>query len=787
MKILHKILIVPGIAAIAFIAIFIFTLAGGNKNTQILKRIETGYFQALELSHQMEKVAVSTRTTFQNAASSADMDMLNETESLRNEFLTLSGQFSQIEVVKAEDRQDLGKIFSNYYSLAHSTTSKIVNAEMDEFLFENVRKMNEEYENLFHVLEELTHHQRQGMDEAFAKATVDFKRSSTVLLIIGIGSVLLAMVAIGTGFWLGRDFSFAIRLITDGAHRFAEGDVALDDMDMEHIEKVDKRKDEFGEISHAFFELINNTKIKIEVAENIANGNLGIDITTASDKDVLGFAMIKMRDNLSNLIEDMETMYQQQEKGQLDYMIDTSKYEGAFKNVAGSYNAAVKYHIDSVMVMLDLLGEYAQGDLTNECPDFPGQQIIATERFNKLRSSLQDVTGEIKNLVTAALDGDMKHRASTSKFEGTFKEIASGINETLDAALKPIEEAATVLSSMSEGDMNVSVLGDYKGDHAIIKNSLNTTLQSLNEILGQVGISAEQVLSGSQQVADSSQSLSQGATEQASSLEEVTSSVLEVGNQSSLNAENANKAKHLANDSLKSTDQGNEQMGRMLEAMADINESSSEISKIIKVIDEIAFQTNLLALNAAVEAARAGVHGKGFAVVADEVRNLAQRSAQAAKETTELIERSGHKAENGASIAEETANSLKEIGNSITKVNDLVNEIAYASQEQKQGIDQISDALGQIDGVTQANTSNAEEGASAAEELSSQANHLKHMIEKFKLDDKFATVQSGNLQLPAIEQRSDLSNSTNGDGKIADDVVAPDDTIILDGQEFEDF
>ncbi|MHC5061650.1 MAG: methyl-accepting chemotaxis protein [Planctomycetota bacterium] len=250
----------------------------------------------------------------------------------------------------------------------------------------------------------------------------------------------------------------------------------------------------------------------------------------------------------------------------------------------------------------------------------------------------------------------------------------------------------------------------------------------INRIIAGLTEGSEQVSSASGQVSSSSQSLAEGATEQAAGLEETSSSLEEMASMTKQNADNAQQANTLASDARKAADTGSKSMGKMNEAIEEIQKSSDETAKIIKVIDEIAFQTNLLALNAAVEAARAGEAGKGFAVVAEEVRNLAMRSAEAAKNTSEMIEESVKNAKNGVDIAAEVGKVLEEIVGGIGKTSELVGEIAAASQEQSQGIDQVNTAVNQMDKVTQQNAANAEESASASEELSAQAEQMNQIV-----------------------------------------------------------
>lgn len=474
-------------------------------------------------------------------------------------------------------------------------------------------------------------------------------------------------------------------------------------------------------------------------------------------------------------------------KGDIDVEIEDNN-----KDEVGMLSRAFRDMIANIKENSLVAERMAQGDLSMRVVE-KSERDILSKNLNLLSDNIKALVDDAKMLAKAGVEGRLSTRAEAAKHSGEFRAIVDGVNETLDAVIKPVEEAASVLNEMSKGNLNVEVRGNYKGDHELIKTSLNTTIETLssylgelnyilgemangnlnvsttvdykgdfialknslnnivssfNDILKEMNSAAEEVASGARQVSDSSQALSEGSTEQASAVEELTASMTQIAAQTKQNAVNANQANELAVNAKENAETGNSQMKEMLQSMEEINESSSNISKIIKVIDEIAFQTNILALNAAVEAARAGQHGKGFAVVAEEVRNLAARSSNAAKETTVLIEGSIKKVEDGTKIANETAEALVKIVDGIEQTANLVADIAAASNEQATAIAQVNTGISQVSDVTQNNSATAEESAAASQQLSSQAELLQDMVGKFKL-------RRGNYQMKRAYEEDD--------------------------------
>ncbi len=360
--------------------------------------------------------------------------------------------------------------------------------------------------------------------------------------------------------------------------------------------------------------------------------------------------------------------------------------------------------------------------------------VVAIRFAKKVGEPLKDCSERLELLAEGDLHSEIPEVDADNEI-GLLKNATEKIVVDLRDVITTLDYA---LSEISNGNLNVDISDKvdlFKNDFEPMLDSIDKIVDSLNSTLSQINVAGEQVAGSSYQVSEGAQILSQGATEQASAVEELVSTITEVSSQASITSENVKKAEEIANQSAIATETGQEQMKQMVLAMDEITATSNEIGKIIKNIDDIAFQTNILALNAAVEAARAGEAGKGFAVVADEVRNLASKSAESAKDTEDLIQRSLKAVENGTQIVLETAKSLELIVEGAKASTEVIDAIAKANNLQAELISQSNAGVEEISAVVQTNSATSEESAAASEELSSQAQMLKDLIDQFKLKD----------------------------------------------------
>ena len=403
--------------------------------------------------------------------------------------------------------------------------------------------------------------------------------------------------------------------------------------------------------------------------------------------------------NINNEVNDM--IVSVADKGDLSFQIDEAKYQGDWRKIMMGLNSIAK----AVEMPIKLL------------------EVTAAE----MKAGNFDLAAIDNVMAASGLDANAEH------YKGVFRSIIIDFETAVTEISSYVNELEQVLAKMSDGDLRNNIVREYVGSFDLIKRSVNNINSTLNKTMSEISAAADQVLSGASQISNSASDLSSGAQEQASSVQELTATIDIINQQTRQNAENATTASELSNNTVSNAQQGNASMKEMLAAMAQIKDSSADISKVIKAIEEIAFQTNLLALNASVEAARAGEHGKGFAVVADEVRSLAGRSQTSAAETNDLIATSISRVDSGSDIAENTAVSLDTIVANVNEASSIISNIASASKEQAEAISQISEGLSQISKVTQNNSAVSEEAAAASEELNSQAETLRQLVSFFKL------------------------------------------------------
>ncbi len=538
--------------------------------------------------------------------------------------------------------------------------------------------------------------------------------------------------------------------------------------------------------------VIGPLNVAAEYVDRISKGDIPEKITDNYNGD---FNEIKNNVNqligaVSLLVNDTGNLVNAALAGKLDNRADASKHQGDFQKVLKGVNDTLDAVIGPLNVAAEYVDRISKGDIPEKITDnYNGDFNEIKNNVNQLIGAVSLLVNDTGNLVEAAVSGNLDNRADASKHQGDFQKVVKGVNDTLDAVIAPINETAIVLGKLAVRDLTDRVKGDYQGDHAKIKNSLNAALDALDTALGQVANSVNEVTGAAEQISSSSQTVAQGAAEQASSLEESSSSLEEMAGMTKQNADNTAQAKVLGTTANETAGKGATAMSGMITAMTQIREASEGTAAIIGDINEIAFQTNLLALNAAVEAARAGDAGRGFAVVAEEVRNLAMRSKEAAQKTEKLIQSSVKLSESGGTISDEVNVNLNEIVDVIGKVGGIIDEVNAASQEQANGIDQINKAVSEMDKVTQQNAAASEETSSASEELSSQAIELANLVSQFKISRSHQEVSFAKTQLKRPPQIAATAPSPSGGHNASAGIkLNPEEVIPMDDDpDFKDF
>lgn len=556
----------------------------------------------------------------------------------------------------------------------------------------------------------------------------------------------------------------------------------LDELCLGHLSKETgvNAEDEIGQMAKSLdkFSVLLKRDL-IGAIEQISDGNISADFDSKDEKDEIAVILNKISSTVKKINAGIGMLTSEVTEGKLSTRGEENQYTGVWREIVENINHLIISFVKPINVTADYIERISQGNIPPAITDeYKGDFNTIKMNINQCISIMSGLVKETNDLIGAAEKGQLDVRGQEDHFQGAWRELVHEVNSLLETVVTPLRDVSETMQYMSHGNLEVKVRGQYQGEFKVLSDSVNTTVEklsmvvneisgtlgeiaegninldniqvyegnfesishsmnkivdSLNTTLGEIHTAADQVSTGSIQVADGSQLLAQGATEQASSVEELTAAVTQVAAQTKENAANANQANTLVVQVKGSAETGNEQMKEMLEAMAAINEASANISKVIKVIDDMAFQTKILALNAAVEAARAGQHGKGFAVVAEEVRNLAARSANAAQETTALIEGSIERAQRGKEIANDTAKALNEIVSGVSEAAQLISGIAVSSNEQASGISQINIGINQVSQVVQTNSATSEESAAASEELSSQAELLKDLVDHFTL------------------------------------------------------
>ncbi|MFA3783824.1 methyl-accepting chemotaxis protein [Melioribacteraceae bacterium 4301-Me] len=658
----------------SFVMVSIVTLIVGYVGWVGISDANKGSSEMSNQLHSVVKLAL-VRSSLLIASKSIDQALVTENDAKRMEYISSSSQFFRIgddawDAYKKSDlteeekflAEEFEKAYKDYREEIKTLVNFVNRGEIKEAKIIMQGKVEESFEKWKMPLGKLFDLQKDISDKRFEIIAMSGDKNKLTMLIF---SFLGMVISIALGYWISSIIGKPINRLVTNVKKLSRGDVNIESA------QVNKTNDEIGMLEKSFGEMVENMKQQAEGAVKVSQGDLSVNIIAKSEKDILSNAMKKVIESLRNL------------------------------------------------------------------------------------------SAEVDILTKAAIEGQLDKRGNSSKFEGAYKEIITGFNETLDAIVKPVQDSLKVIETMSTGDFTPRVTENYKGQHQLLKESVNKLGDSVVRILRDVIDAVQATATASNQISSSTEELAAGAQEQsaqsneiAAAINQMTATITQTTKHASNAAENSKVSLELAtegNKSVQETVEGMKEIANVVNrtgtTIKELGKSSDQIGEIVQVIDDIADQTNLLALNAAIEAARAGEQGRGFAVVADEVRKLAERTTKATKEIAEMIKKiqkdtneavismeDGVKeVERGKELAVRAGDSLQKIIISVQQVNDIITQVAAASEEQSATAEQISHNIESINNVTQESASGTQQIARAAEDLNRLTDNLQNLINKFNI------------------------------------------------------
>jgi methyl-accepting chemotaxis protein len=664
------------------------------------------------LDAMTENVALLDRVIggLNSAAAAGDADLLGEVDNVAKK---IRANFARSQAADHVDEDEIKKLdaqFTTYYSIAHGAAQALVSktAAPDPAQMQSMAAALDAYRKHLTAFRDRANQQFNGtIGEAIA--------SANVARWAGLAVGLLALLAsIGFGVFVARSASRALRRA-------------------------------------------------VTVADAVAAGNLdnSIDVTERDETGDVQRALASVQTTLRRFIDAQQTMAMQHAEGFISKSIAADEFEGSFRTVAEQVNTLAQSHIDVMNRLGEVAGRYAIGDFSADMDRLPNEKAVLTETMDRVKANLQAINNEILVLVAAAKEGKLDQRGDAERFEFGFRGMVEGVNQTLDTFVAPVNDVSRVFAALAQGDLTARMDLAYQGAFSRLAQDANATVTQLTAMIQGIKGSAESISTAAVEITSGNSDLSVRTEQQAANLEETASSMEELTSTVKQNADNAKRANQLALGAADVAARGGAVVQQVVATMSSIEASSKKIVDIIGVIDGIAFQTNILALNAAVEAARAGEQGRGFAVVASEVRNLAQRSANAAKEIKGLIGDSVERVTAGTALVGQAGSTMTNIVTSVKQVTDIIGEISAASQEQSSGIEQVNTTITQMDEATQQNAALVEQASAAARSLQDQANALTQAVSRFTLDAANAPVAQepapkADMHVVSLESRKNI-------------------------------